>query len=89
MVAEIKHDKLIPDQAIATSIDINVDAFQCLMLTREQALQYLRKENLQLTGFKKGFSLAVYDGLPLGWANVLDNRINNMYPANWRIRMAG
>lgn len=88
-VAEIKHDKLIPDQALATSVDINLEAFQHLTLTREQALQYLRKENLQLTGFKRGFSLVVYDDLPLGWANVLDNRINNMYPANWRIRMAG
>ena len=88
-VAEVKHNKLIPDHSFALSLDLNDEYFPSIQLTKEQALQYLRKETLQLSGLQKGFSLASFEGLPLGWANVLDNRINNMYPANWRIRMAG
>jgi NOL1/NOP2/sun family putative RNA methylase len=88
-LAELKHEKLIPHHAGALSIVMKKDFFPSLDVTKEQALQYLRKETLQLSGMKKGFSLVTYEGLPIGWANVLDNRINNMYPANWRIRMGG
>ena len=30
--------------------------------------------------------LVTCDGLPLGWCNHLGNRINNLYPQEWRIR---
>ena len=88
-VAEVKHDKLIPDQAFALSLEIQNNFFNEIELTREQALQYLRKETIQSIESKKGFALFKFENLALGWANILDNRINNMYPANWRIRMTG
>ncbi|HEY8936611.1 MAG TPA: rRNA methyltransferase, partial [Cyclobacteriaceae bacterium] len=88
-VAEVKHEKLIPDQAFALSLEIQNDFFNEIELTREQALQYLRKETIQSIESKKGFALFKFENLALGWANILDNRINNMYPANWRIRMTG
>jgi len=87
--AEIKHERIIPDHAFALSVSLNKDHFTTVELTTEQALQYLRKEALQIPVGKKGFSLMMYQNIPLGWANILDTRINNMYPANWRIRMAG
>jgi NOL1/NOP2/sun family putative RNA methylase len=89
MICEIKHNKLIPDHALALSIDLNKDFFNRITVTKDQALQYLRKETLPTNHEKKGFSLITYENLPLGWVNVLDNRMNNLYPANWRIRMAG
>jgi 16S rRNA C967 or C1407 C5-methylase (RsmB/RsmF family)/NOL1/NOP2/fmu family ribosome biogenesis protein len=88
-LCEIKHSKLIPDQALALSIDVNKEFFNRLQVTKEQALQYLRKETLNMDQTRKGFALITFENISLGWANVLDNRINNMYPANWRIRMAG
>ncbi len=89
IVGELKHEKIIPDHAFALSIETNTDFFNQLQLTKEQALQYLRKEVIQINPDKKGFTLVSYEGISLGWANVLDNRINNMYPPNWRIRMGG
>ena len=88
-IGELKHEKIIPDHAFALSIDANKHFFNQLALTKEQALQYLRKDVLHVETVKKGFAQVTYEGVSLGWANVLDNRINNMYPANWRIRMAG
>jgi NOL1/NOP2/sun family putative RNA methylase len=88
MVCELKHNKLIPDHALALSIDLNKDFFNLISVERDQALQYLRKETLPANNEKKGFALITFEGLPLGWVNVLDNRMNNLYPANWRIRMA-
>jgi NOL1/NOP2/fmu family ribosome biogenesis protein len=86
-VAEMKHEKLVPEHAFAVSVAINREYFNRMELTKEQALQYLSKEALPISSGRKGFTLMMYNDIPLGWANVLDNRMNNLYPANWRIRM--
>lgn len=86
-LATIKHDKLIPEHAFALSTEINKSEFPVVNTTLEEALQYLRKENFHPMNAVKGFTLIQYQDVPLGWANVLDNRTNNLYPAEWRIRM--
>jgi 16S rRNA C967 or C1407 C5-methylase (RsmB/RsmF family)/NOL1/NOP2/fmu family ribosome biogenesis protein len=83
----LKHDKIIPDHSSAVSISINRDNFQQMNVSLEEALSYLRKDNLVANDLKKGFTLVAYENVPIGWINVLDNRTNNLYPANWRIRM--
>ncbi len=85
-MATVKHDKLIPEHALALSIELNKDHFTVLNVALAEALQYLRKETLNVNGEKKGFGLIQYNNVPLGWVNVLDNRMNNLYPAEWRIR---
>jgi 16S rRNA C967 or C1407 C5-methylase (RsmB/RsmF family)/NOL1/NOP2/fmu family ribosome biogenesis protein len=85
-LATQKHSKLVPEHALALSNHVNKDTLSKLELTKEQALGYLRKENLSVAEEKRGFALAVYEGLPLGWVNLLGTRINNLYPSAWRIR---
>lgn len=87
--ATVKHDKYIPEHPFALSLEVNQDSFPCYELSLEQALTYLRKDALQLPGGRRGFGLVAFEGRPLGWVNVLDNRVNNLYPSSWRIRMAG
>ena len=82
-----KHEKIIPDIASALSIDLNKSTFQIANVSLDDALRYLRKDNLVLDGLSRGFTLVCYQDSPLGWVNVLDNRINNLYPSGWRIRM--
>nr|WP_262900188.1 hypothetical protein [Hydrotalea lipotrueae] len=50
----------------------------------ETALHYLRKQVPAIQG-AKGWCTISYCGLRLGWIKVLPNRINNYYPAEWRI----
>jgi 16S rRNA C967 or C1407 C5-methylase (RsmB/RsmF family)/NOL1/NOP2/fmu family ribosome biogenesis protein len=83
----LKHDKIVPEHASALSINLNKENFQHMEVSLEEALMYLRKDNLPVTGLQRGFTLVTYHGVPLGWINVLDNRSNNLYPANWRVRM--
>ncbi len=83
-----KHDKLIPEHAAALSIELNKNHFQHIEVSLEEALHFLRKEPIQVGSTPKGFALITYNKLPLGWVNVLDNRSNNLYPKEWRIRMA-
>lgn len=85
-IATLKHDKLIPDHALALSVEIQVPTFVTADLAEPEAIRYLRKDALQLEGAATGFTLVTYKATPLGWANVLANRVNNMYPSEWRIR---
>ncbi len=87
-IASVKHDKLIPAQALALSVLLNSPNFITLDLSEEQAIQYLRKDMIELPLNQKGYQLITFNGAGLGWINSLGNRYNNMYPLEWRIRMA-
>jgi 16S rRNA C967 or C1407 C5-methylase (RsmB/RsmF family)/NOL1/NOP2/fmu family ribosome biogenesis protein len=87
LLGSFKHDKFIPDHALALSNHLNRDSVSSISVSRDEALLYLRKENLSLPNAPRGFSVLTYEGLGIGWINGLGNRINNLYPTNWRIRM--
>jgi 16S rRNA C967 or C1407 C5-methylase (RsmB/RsmF family)/NOL1/NOP2/fmu family ribosome biogenesis protein len=86
-LATSKHQKLIPEHALALFHGLNKNLFPTIELTHEQALAYLRKDTLDLPGYAKGFTLMQFEGSALGWVNHLGNRVNNLYPLNWRIKM--
>ncbi|HEU4861002.1 MAG TPA: hypothetical protein VFT15_14245 [Chitinophagaceae bacterium] len=83
-IGEIIKEKLIPDHALALSAIVS-DRTPRIELDYEQAIQYLKKKELNLQAGKKGWNLVAYDGQPLGWINILSNRINNYYPKELRI----
>jgi 16S rRNA C967 or C1407 C5-methylase (RsmB/RsmF family)/NOL1/NOP2/fmu family ribosome biogenesis protein len=87
-VAIQKQNRLIPEHAAALSVLLNVDNFGSVNLERNHAIEYLRKDHLTIPLPEgKGFTLALYEDLALGWMNVLQGRINNLYPSEWRIKM--
>ncbi|HZH54382.1 MAG TPA: RNA methyltransferase [Sphingobacteriaceae bacterium] len=85
-------DDLIPHHAIALS-RIRRPDLPVLRVNLEQALNYLRKSNLDQQALSaanqqvltKGWVLIQYEHATLGWVKVLDGRINNYYPKDWRI----
>ena len=86
-LATVKHEKLIPAHALALSVEINQNSFPRAEVDETDALRYLRREAITLPG-EPGFTLVTFRDLALGWVNVLSNRVNNMYPSEWRIRMS-
>lgn len=82
-----KYDKIIPEHSLALSTDLNNENFFHAELTEQEALSYLRRESLRIDVQHKGFALATFQNLNLGWMNVIPGRINNLYPQEWRIRM--
>lgn len=87
-VATVKGRDLIPTEQLALSTALNRKAFPECALTEADALRYLRRETFQLPEeTPKGFILMTFNGLPLGFMKNLGNRANNLYPAEWRIRM--
>jgi 16S rRNA C967 or C1407 C5-methylase (RsmB/RsmF family)/NOL1/NOP2/fmu family ribosome biogenesis protein len=86
-VATIMKNKLVPEHALAMSVNLDENAFPLVDVNKEDALKYLSKETLSPTDNERGFALIRYEGNNLGFVNRLGNRLNNLYPANWRIRM--
>jgi 16S rRNA C967 or C1407 C5-methylase (RsmB/RsmF family)/NOL1/NOP2/fmu family ribosome biogenesis protein len=84
-----KHNKIIPSHAAALSVHLDQSHWSALEVDHETAIRYLRKEAIEPRDTDRGFALVKYQGLPLGWVNVLDTRANNLYPAEWRIRGQG
>lgn len=84
LAGELMRDKLVPDHALAMSnrVTAGIDKVE---LSREEAIRFLQRKDLQLPDAPKGWQLASFDGHPLGWMNVLGNRINNYYPKELRI----
>jgi NOL1/NOP2/fmu family ribosome biogenesis protein len=49
-------------------------------------LAYLRREAINVPdGAPKGFNLLTYRNHPLGFIKNIGNRVNNLYPQQWRI----
>ena len=86
-VGSIKGTDFIPGHALAFSDLLKPQPH--LEMTREQALTFLKKETFDPPAdAPKGWALATYSGLPLGWVKILPNRMNNYLPAERRIRMS-
>ena len=85
--AVTKGRDLIPAQALATSVDLNMKAFPMAETDYASAMAYLRGEAIHLDGdVPKGIVLVSHGGNRLGWAKNLGNRANNLFPAGQRIR---
>jgi len=63
------------------------NGFLSVELSKDQALEFLRKNDQSPEDLPIGWILFTYQNLPLGWAKNLGNRLNNYYPKEWRIRM--
>lgn len=85
-VGEIKKKGLVPAHDLAVS-QIRSRELPSCALDRAQSLQYLKRQdlNLEAVSSQKGWVLATYNGLGLGWMKLLANRVNNYYPTGWRI----
>ncbi len=81
-----KGNDFIPSHPLALSTAIRTDVAG-VDLSREQALHYFKKENLVLDETVRGWLVARYEGLNLGWLKGVGNRVNNYLPKDWRIRM--
>jgi 16S rRNA C967 or C1407 C5-methylase (RsmB/RsmF family)/NOL1/NOP2/fmu family ribosome biogenesis protein len=79
-------NELIPAHELALSSDLHT-ATNCIQLDKTAALLYLRRQDFTVPEGNKGWVLVKYEGLGLGWAKLLANRINNYYPKDWRILM--
>lgn len=80
-------DQFIPDHELVLSQYLSGSAPR-IELTREEALRFLRKQDVNPQGSSKGWFTVTHAGLPVGLIKHLGNRVNNYYPSSWRILMS-
>ena len=83
-IGTIKGRDLVPHHELALSGLVS-NKLMRIQLDDQQALRYLKRQDLVIETTYKGWAMAVYNHLPLGWMKVLGNRVNNYYPTEWRI----
>jgi 16S rRNA C967 or C1407 C5-methylase (RsmB/RsmF family)/NOL1/NOP2/fmu family ribosome biogenesis protein len=84
LLGKMTAHELIPEHEFALSNIINTK-INSVELSKEQAINYLRKEEMKLETDLKGWAVPKYENKNLGWMKILQNRINNYYPSAWRI----
>ncbi len=81
-----KNRDFVPAHELALSTALAEDV-AAVTLDKHQALHFLKKDNFDLSDLPKGWVLARFNHVGIGWLKGLGNRMNNYLPKNWRIRM--
>lgn len=77
---------VVPEHDLAMSIHLS-EATPRVHLDFQEALHFLKKEAVQTDKGYKGWQVACYQQLGLGWGKWMPNRMNNYLPKSHRIRM--
>lgn len=77
---------IVPEHDLAMSIHLAKDVPR-VQLDHQEALHFLKKEAVQTDKGFKGWQVACYQHLGLGWGKWMPNRMNNYLPKSHRIRM--
>lgn len=84
-VGSIKKNDFVPAHELAVSPLVNKTNVDVVALNPEQAIQYLKKKEIEYNILTKGWKLITCQHINLGWIKNLHNRVNNYYPSEWRI----
>lgn len=78
--------KLRPDHALALFHDLACGVATETELTRDEALDYLRKREFEdISRLAEGLNLLTHGGMPVGWTKRIGHRTNTMLPNSFRI----
>ena len=77
--------RLKPDPALALFAGLRRDAVPTAELGSEDALRFLRKQELAAGRFAEGINLVTASGRALGFVKRIGPRVNNLYPNSLRI----
>jgi len=83
----LKGRDYLPSHEIALSTKLKTDSFPVDEIGLSEALSYLKRDNFSHNNQTKGWNIAAYKSINLGFFKNLGNRINNYFPVEWRIRM--
>ena len=87
IIGSVKRKNVVPDHELAMSVYFKKGSFASANLDPDQALAFLSREHFLLSDVPEGWINVCYRGVSLGFINNIGKRINNYYPAGWRIRM--
>lgn len=78
--------RLKPAPALAFATVLEPSLLPVAELPVEEALRYLRRQEVEAGRFAEGLNLVRSGGVALGWAKRVGRRVNNLYPHSLRIQ---
>ena len=84
-MGRIFKQKLKPEHPLALYVGLNRDAVSVVDVSLEDALDYLRRNDIAAAQFEEGINVVGYKGTPVGFVKRIGARCNNMYPKDLRI----
>ena len=87
-IGETKQKDLLPAHELALSTILDRSVFPEIELSIEEALTYLKRDDISPLSSNKGWNLVTYRNIAIGWVKNLGNRYNSAFPKEWRIRMS-
>jgi len=85
-IGEVKKKDIRPEPELALFTGLKDAAFPVETLELETAVHYLSRASVE-THFPKGWGIVAFEGVNLGFAKQIQNRMNNYWPSEWKIRM--
>jgi NOL1/NOP2/fmu family ribosome biogenesis protein len=86
-ICSVRNKDYLPSHDLALSDGLKKEAFPAWELEYSNAIGYLRRDTIAVTGNPAGWFIVTYRGVPLGFAKNIGDRVNNYYPVSRRIRM--
>jgi 16S rRNA C967 or C1407 C5-methylase (RsmB/RsmF family)/NOL1/NOP2/fmu family ribosome biogenesis protein len=77
---------IIPSGELVFSQHFNSECWPSIELTLEQAILYIGKQIIPYSSSNKGYVTLTYKNIPIGLGKFAGNRINNLFPNEWRLR---
>lgn len=85
MMGRIFNGKLRPEHSLALYHDLAATDIPKVDVSIEDALKYLRRQDLDLNMLSEGLNLICFNNHPLGWIKRIGHRANNAYPMEMKI----
>lgn len=84
--AILKGQVVIPSEFLPFAVDFNREAFPCIEIDEPTAIKIQQKGTPVIEG-PTGWVCLLFDGIPVAMVKNIGSRINNHFPAEWRIRL--
>ena len=82
-VGSVIREEMIPHHELAMSNWLT--KVPAIHVDESTALNFLRRKDIQIESYARGWVLVKYKDTALGWIKNMGNRMNNYYPKEWRI----
>ena len=84
-MGQIFKGKLKPEHPLALFVGCNGDVVPAVEVSLDDALDYLRRQDIAASQFEEGINRVMYGGVAIGFIKRIGARCNNMYPKDLRI----
>lgn len=84
-MGQIFKGKLKPEHPLALFVGCNEAVVPVVEVSLEDALEYLRRQDIAASQFEEGINRVAYGGVTIGFIKRIGARCNNMYPKDLRI----